>query len=414
MDQGPIIHLRIFGQPFVILNSLSAANDLLEKRSSNYSDRLVTEMLTLMGWDWNIAFIRYGRIWQRHRREFNQFMNKTAVRVYDPQQYEAAQKLLQRLYHEPEGFAHHIRYMFVSNALKIAYGIEVAERDDEHIAVVERALEGAAEGFTPGAFWVDLLPILKYVPSWIPGAGWKRKAERWNVDTTATKKTPWRDINPNTSFIPIAIRLMERISHLTGEEYHEGEDIAKNVVAIVYAAGADTTVSALHSLFLAMRLYPEVQKRAQEELMSVNLPYIDGICKECLRWQPVVPLGTAHRSIADDEYNGYSIPGGSIILQNTWQVRALAILHDPEHYPDPEVFSPERYLKDGRLNPAVRDPAVAAFGAGRRICPGRYFSDQILFINAAYVLHIFEITPAVDSGGQIIPVEPKMTSGTLS
>jgi cytochrome P450 len=64
------------------------------------------------------------------------------------------------------------------------------------------------------------------------------------------------------------------------------------------------TVSSLSSLFLALVLYPEVQKRAQAELDTVitrdrlptfddrpRLPYIDAMCRELQRWQMVTPLG---------------------------------------------------------------------------------------------------------------------------
>jgi len=64
------------------------------------------------------------------------------------------------------------------------------------------------------------------------------------------------------------------------------------------------TVSTIMSFFVAMLLYPDIQKKAQNELDSAigrerlpsfedrpRLPFIDAVCKEILRWRPVAPLG---------------------------------------------------------------------------------------------------------------------------
>ena len=68
---------------------------------------------------------------------------------------------------------------FAATIMKIGYGIAVQESDDPYISIAEELLSGAAEFGVPGAFLVDLFPILKYVPSWFPGAGFQKKAARW-------------------------------------------------------------------------------------------------------------------------------------------------------------------------------------------------------------------------------------------
>ena len=85
-----------------------------------------------------------------------------------------------------------------------------------------------------------------------------------------------------------------------------------------------------------------------------------------------------------------------------------AILHNPDLYPDPEEFKPERFLnEDG----SVRDDPtlVSAFGIGKRICPGRHFVDATLFIVASSVLSVFNVTKAKDENGNEIPVEATVT-----
>ncbi|THG98381.1 hypothetical protein EW026_g3806 [Hermanssonia centrifuga] len=142
---------------------------------------------------------------------------------------------------------------------------------------------------------------------------------------------------------------LERLSHLNFDP--QEEQLIKDVAAIAYAAGSDTTVSALLSFFLALIVYPDVQIKAQAEIDRIigkdrlptfedrnDLPYIDCIVWECLRWNPVTPLGLARKVTEDDEYQGYQIPKNTTILPNVW-----ALLHEESMYPDPMKFNPDRF-----------------------------------------------------------------------
>jgi cytochrome P450 len=86
-----------------------------------------------------------------------------------------------------------------------------------------------------------------------------------------------------------------------------------------------------------------------------------------------------------------------------------AVLQNPELYPDPEEFKPERFLDDdGSFR---EDPKIAlAFGAGKRICPGREFAEAALYIVASSVISVFNFTKAQDENGCDIPVKVAKTA----
>jgi len=216
--------------------------------------------------------------------------------------------------------------------------------------------------------------------------------------------------------------MIEKLPEETDPNYHEQETLARHTAAVAYFGGADTTVSTLQSFFLAMAMYPEVQKKAQAELDAVvgpnrlpafsdrsSLTYLNAMVQESMRWQLVLPSGIAHMCTHGDVYDGYYIPKGSLIIGNAW-----SILHDAEVFVEPEEYKPERYLKDGKLDPDARSPNVAAFGYGRRMCPGRHLSDDSLFIVIALVLSVFNIDPPVDEHGNVIKLTPKVTGDALS
>ena len=119
---------------------------------------------------------------------------------------------------------------------------------------------------------------------------------------------------------------------------------------------------------------PEVMKKAQEELDRVvgkerlpdfsdkdHLPYVNAMVKELLRCNPPLPISVPAKVTQDDVYRGYFIPAGTIMIQNIW-----AVLHDPNVYPDPDAFNPDRFLKNGEIDPLVFNPEDRVFGSGRR------------------------------------------------
>lgn len=108
-----------------------------------------------------------------------------------------------------------------------------------------------------------------------------------------------------------------------------------------------------------------------------SLVYLRAVVKESMRWHNVAPFGLPHATIADDELHGYFIPAGTVLLPNIWCVPSQshewkfdeirrACMHDPEIYENPDDFDPDRFIKDGQLDPNVRDPAEYVFGFGRR------------------------------------------------
>jgi len=216
--------------------------------------------------------------------------------------------------------------------------------------------------------------------------------------------------------------MSELLETNTNEEGQIRDEYAlKSVVAVSYAGGSDTIVSSLLSFYLAMVLFPEVQKRAQEEIDCVigkgrlptsedrdSMPYMEGIMRELQRWNPVVPLTPPHRLMTDDVYEGYFIPAGCDLIANQW-----AMLHDEKEYPEPFAFKPERWLlKEGQPEPL--HPNKVAFGFGRRLCPGRHLADQAIFIVVTSVLATFNISPSLDINGKPIIPTGEYLSGLIS
>jgi hypothetical protein len=177
-------------------------------------------------------------------------------------------------------------------------------------------------------------------------------------------------------------------------------------------AGTEITAVVMQNLILYLAATPAAQKAAYDEIARVvggsrppaytdlpNLPYIRACVKEALRIAPVPPWAIKHFSDAEVTYKNHRIPAGTVVLANT-----SAMHYDPERFPEPEKFRPERYLDHPKLSAeyaAMRDPYARdhfTFGGGRRICPGARLAENTVDIMAANLLWAFEILPPLIEG----------------
>jgi cytochrome P450 len=217
-----------------------------------------------------------------------------------------------------------------------------------------------------GSHRQDTFPILKHIPRWLPGAGFKRQAEEWLKLSSGMREIPFaetkrqvvrhlkfrlpshpkqRKQKAGTARASFAADSLQALKDSENELYYQERHV-KAAAGTMFIGGADTTVSALSTFVLAMLANPEAQKKAQEEIDSMtsgkylptfndeaSMPYVSALVKEVMRWENVTPAGKSgvqtsftfsllpavpHLLMSDDEYRGYRLPAGSIVIGNAW------------------------------------------------------------------------------------------------
>ncbi|KAH9067874.1 cytochrome P450 [Lactarius vividus] len=422
---GDVVYLHVFGQPLIFINSPTAVAELMEKRSAIYSDRAPLVMATeLCGAGHMVAFTRYGEESRRQRRLMSRGLAQSRIPQYHPLISASTRPLLRSLLASSgRDFVPAIRRYAGGLNLNVVYGLEATRDDDPALLKVEGATDLLANHITAGGgLWaVDVLPFLKYLPTWFPGAGFRRKAAVWKEIIVDSVDFPFSllkaSMNTGTAPPSFCSTLLQELNPATATLGIEEFDI-KWIANSMYAASMDTTIAFAQHLFLALLKHPECLKRAQAELDSVlgpgpvrfptfedrpRLPYLDALFSETLRWGVPVPLGLPHRVMQDDVYDGRLIPRGSLVFANIW-----AMSRDPEVFPDPDRFDPERYLeKVDEETARRRDPRVFVFGFGRRRCPGTHLVESSVWLMLATMLAMLDIEKPRDRDGNEIEPEVK-------
>jgi cytochrome P450 len=412
---GSITHIEVLGRHIIVLNSVKTAMEMMDSKSALYSDRPVIPMAgELIGWKDSLPLLPYGDRFRRYRRNFHQVIgSRAAADVYNEIEEVETRRFLKRVLANPDQLQQHVRHTAGAIILRISHGYEVKENNDPFLNIANLVTAHGSQAAAPGAFMVDILPFLAKVPVWFPGAGFKRLAHEWRGELEEMVSAPHELVKDQmiagVASVSFTSNLLEG-SDISAEKDHD----VKWSAFSLYLGGADTTVSAIHSLFLAMTLFPDVQKKAQAEIDVVvghdrlpsfadrdSLPYTEALVTEVMRWNVVLPTCIPHCATEDDIHDGYYIPKGSLVIPNTW-----FMLNDPRTYANPSQFNPERFLAKGGKEPEM-EPRTACFGFGRRICPGLHLADASIWISTVMTLAVFDISKVVENGIEITPeVDP--------
>ncbi|KAF9525039.1 cytochrome P450 [Crepidotus variabilis] len=413
-EHGDVLHLQIFSSHMIVLNSLQAAKDLLEQRSSIYSDRPRFVLLSeLMGWKSASTHVHYGPRFRKHRKFINTIFNPQAASVFREMQEKERVYLIESLLQEPDRYLDHYRRFVSSIVLKLVFGREVTSVDDVYVQLSTRAGTLTVEAATPSANLVDFFPALRHIPLWMPFSGFKIKALKVRQAVEEMIEVPfkelWESFRAGTAPPCYTTSLLEQ--HVTDDgklSLDDEEDIKGSAGTLL----SGFTVGTTHGFTLAMVQFPEVFKKAQEEMHRVvglerlptfddrsSLPYLECVVKEVIRWNPTIPLGFPHRLMEDDIYQNHLIPGGSTVISNIY-----CILRTCDR---PNDFYPERYLSKNDL----LDPFEIIFGFGRRACPGKSLAETSYWLIAATLVSAFDVLTLRDKHGDDLNKEYGFLNG---
>ncbi|KAJ3512156.1 hypothetical protein NLJ89_g3687 [Agrocybe chaxingu] len=326
-EYGDVVYLNLAGQPAVVLNSLKAAADILDRRAGLNSDRpsyiVASEMMSR---NMFMGFTPYNDLWRTMRRASHEGLHKAVTPNFHPTQMKEAAILASEIISTPKNWDNHLRRAATSVIASIVYDTPTLKSEEDPLVMeVNQFTARLTKAALPGAHFVESFPWMKYIPASL--AKWKQIAlESYKKDTsmlTGLMQPVRNQIASGEDRPSFSATVINDKSHNMTEA--ESAWLAGSV----YAAGAETTSAVMAWWVLGVIAYPETLKKARAEIDSVvgrdrmptfddfeHLPYIRAMAKEVLRWRPVTPLGSPHRSTEDDTSEGHFIPANTILISN--------------------------------------------------------------------------------------------------
>ncbi|KAG1854466.1 cytochrome P450 [Suillus subalutaceus] len=308
---------------------------------------------------------------RRLRRVLHAGLQPRVAETYEPIQARNSKNLVLDILNDPKNHQRHAMRYAASVVMSFTYGKTTpTSYTDPEIVAVHKSLARLGQAVKPGAYLVDTHGTKKILPL-------------FNGQLDVVRRQMVCDF---------AV-LTDVLAH--PKQYQLEDKELAYIAGGMFSAGSDSTASAITVMMMAATIHTDAQARVQEELDNVvglptfgdqeMLPQVTAFILESMRWRPVSLGGFPHCATKDIIWNNYLIPAGAIVIGNHW-----AIANDPEVFPEPHKFNPQRWIDDaGRVRDDLR---FFTFGFGRRVCPGQHVANRSIFINTALILWAFRLS----------------------
>jgi cytochrome P450 len=411
---GPFFKLKFGPRQVLVVGDHAATAAALRDRPDGFRrsvrmEEIGQEMGLLPG-----VFGVNGDAWKRQRRMVMAGFDPAHVRRYHPALVTVAQRLTARWRRAAQqGLAIDLqadlmRYT-VDAIAGLAFGAEVTTLDSDgdiiqqHLDKIFPALFGRMMSPLPVWRWVRTPAVRQLEAS--------MAAVNSAVQGFITAARVRLRADPALRSAP---RNLLEAMLVAADEPGSGIDdvqVAGNVLTMLLA-GEDTTANTLAWLIDLLWRHPESLARATAEVRRVvvnpaeatldelaQLDFIEACAHETMRLKPVAPV-IALQALRDTVVGDVRLPAGAVIIN---VMRRDSVSED--HLPRAAAFEPERWLADGAPG-AVAQAASAAkrvsmpFGAGPRICPGRYLALLEMKMAMVALLGHFDIDSVSTPDGQ--------------
>ncbi|MGM9482213.1 cytochrome P450 [Roseateles sp. NT4] len=405
---GPIFKLTLGKRRIVVVGDHALISTVLRDRPDGFqrSNRL-QDISAEMGMSSGL-FISNGEVWKRQRRMVMAGFDPVHVKRYHPFLQRVAERLIGRWQRAAsdgrriELQADLMRFT-VDAVAGLAFGEDVntLESDED---IIQQHLNRIFPMLFARIF--KLLPTWRWWPSAEDRALTRSVAEvQAAVQGFIAKARARMAANPALREEPT--NLLEAMI-VAADEPGSGiddEQVAGNVLTMLLA-GEDTTANTLAWMVWLLWSHPDVMARAREEVDRAcgdaalpsleqlgELDYLDACAHETMRLRPVAPINTL-QAIRDTQVGDVQLRAGMIVMG--------VMRRDPtseRHLDHAKTFDPDRWLEDARQAGAAKRLSMP-FGAGPRICPGRYLALMEIKLAMAALLRHFDIVSVDTPDGQ--------------